>query len=144
MTTKKKPIRLPRVMSELITIALRDLRKVERSPRYLVNMGMYHGRLWGDMRCHVCFAGSVMAKSLRAVHGAGLYPEHFPRNESQLYALDCLRTGEVASAAEALNVRRAAARGGSLDRQVPRYETSRKRWRAAMRKLARDLKAVGL
>lgn len=52
---------LPDKPSELIRIALKDLRKCEKDPRYKVDMDFWHAP---NGKCKVCFAGAVMAKRL--------------------------------------------------------------------------------
>lgn len=135
-------------MSALIKVALADLAKVERSKKFVVNMSTWMAQGHRGP-CEVCFAGSVMAKSLGAVMevghcGAMCYPEDFSdRNAQAFYALNCLRNGQVSSAARHLG-RLAAHRLEPLDRRVVAYGIAPKAWRRDMRKLVRDLEAEGL
>lgn len=149
----KKPVILPRVMSKLIVLALNDLKKVERSRRYRVDMAIFHaptmftGTLAAPLKCTVCFAGAVMAARLGAPRDEELYPDDFKGNAAQLQALDHLRRGRVGLAAESLGRSggKAMAIASRFDRDVPNYTPrTRKAFHTAMRKLARDLKAVGL
>jgi len=50
---------LPDKLSDIILIALEDLRKVERSKKYKVYMGVWHSP---NGVCSVCFAGAVMSQ----------------------------------------------------------------------------------
>jgi len=143
---KPTPVKLPRKMSALITIALADLAKVERSKKYEVIMGTWHDpSRFGDRVCAVCLAGAVMAKTLGADPSLQIYPERFPENESALCALDELREGDALSAAIKLGLGVGAERKACrLSRHVAPYRDNPKKFRADMRKLARELKTVGL
>ncbi len=115
---RKKPVILPKKLSALIKIALKDLRKAEALPKkFIVEMDDWfvpedvvcetkNGTEFERHKiCTVCAAGSVMAFSL----GMGedkrfLAPEKFPRNEGQLHAINDLRCGEVDHAAFSLGL----------------------------------------
>ena len=53
---------LPDKPSELIRLALADLRKCEADPRYLIDMAQWHRPVTSEL-CHVCLAGAVMART---------------------------------------------------------------------------------
>lgn len=55
---------LPDKTSELLKLALKDLLSVESDKDYSVNMYLWHESVRGDS-CHVCLAGSVMARTLK-------------------------------------------------------------------------------
>lgn len=108
---KKGPVVLPMVLSKLIAIALKDLRKVEKMKnKYAVNMGDWYVPnsdlicrvedvvISKTKICSVCAAGSVMALSLGAKGTGYMDPSSFPKNMNQLHAINSLRTGEVVSA----------------------------------------------
>lgn len=144
MTTKPTPVKLPRKMSALITLALADLAKCERSEKYTVDMDRWHEPTF-DRTCAVCFAGAVMAKTLDADVTCALNPGNFAGDMDQLMALNFLREGKVWDAAGQLRLSRTdtvAAR--DFDRLLDDYSDDPKKFRAEMRKLARELKAVGL
>lgn len=62
---------LPDKLSDLLIVALTDLELCENDERYNIFMGAWHTPC-GDGICHVCLAGSVIAKSY------GISPEiHF-------------------------------------------------------------------
>jgi hypothetical protein len=105
---------LPNLPSELITVALADLAKVEASGFYTVDMSRWYefkrDRDFEDYSepshiagCAVCFGGSVIAGSLGAnaqapVSGLNyLTPEdfHSPTIRAKLWALDCFRQGDI-------------------------------------------------
>lgn len=91
---------LPNRLSATVRLALKDLKKVERSPKYEVDMGTWHEPVYQEgkepEKCVVCFAGSVMAKTLGAEFDAILDPEDFGSdNADKLNALDILRDGQI-------------------------------------------------
>lgn len=89
MKTKK----LPKKASDLILLALEDLRKVERSTKYEVDMGSWHSP---NGKCAVCFAGSVMAYSLNANIKRTYEPDNFDEyTENRLFAIDAFREGYI-------------------------------------------------
>lgn len=92
--------KLPDKPSALIRVALEDLEKCEKDPRYEINMGRWHERTLTDednpdsAKCAVCFAGVVVANRL------GLTPDETFRfkafdyeTRSKLLALDEFRCG---------------------------------------------------
>lgn len=113
----KKKVILPRKLSALVRIALRDIRKAEKAAdKYIVDMGTYHEptqivckREGTDTIistqdvCVVCAAGSVMAFSLGAKIDQELEPGKFPDNMHQLEAINNLRLGDVGSAYSYVN-----------------------------------------
>lgn len=114
----------PSKPSELIRLALRDLKAVERSKKYVVDMDHWHEPGVNDSDkpvCRVCMAGAVMAQSLE-----------IPANEScfgnamdvgiqwanRIGALNCLRQGHLSAAADYWHPCGAL---GDEDRQVSEY-----------------------
>lgn len=116
---KKKKVILPKVMSKLIDIALKDLRKAEKTKGVVIDMDDWYV---GDREvscilsgshltverhevCSVCFAGAVMAGTLGRAGSKGYYePIDFPGNADQLNALNELRCGNIADAAVDLDI----------------------------------------
>lgn len=102
--------RLPNKPSELLRVALNDLKAAERDPRYTIDMTDWHVprdkeglRLFEgeDMEagssCAVCLAGSVMRQSFDGNYK--LCPDDFTLKISgNLEAIDCLRRGQVEDA----------------------------------------------
>jgi len=89
----------PQKPSALIELALKDLNVVERSKKYVVDMDEWH-QLELDNNdkemCAVCFAGAVMAKTLKAKFGKSVYPDDFEKEwENAFRALDSFREGCV-------------------------------------------------
>jgi ribosomal protein S27AE len=102
MISKKKKAqrkalkKLPNKMSELIMVAIKDLKKIEKSKYYAINMGVWHEP---NGKCTVCFAGSVMAKTLGVDRRLYAYPSSFSEEtRAKLEALDYLRKGEIQNA----------------------------------------------
>lgn len=62
-----KNTQLPDKPSELIRLALKDLRKTERQFwKYKIDMDIWHsGKTSTLSRCSVCLAGAVMAQTLK-------------------------------------------------------------------------------
>lgn len=109
---KRKPeVILPMKLSALIKIALRDIRKAEALPKqFVIEMSDWYVPEIVECRtnndvliethkvCSVCAAGSVMAFSLGALKNHPdtlLEPHHYPKNQRQLNAINCLREGEA-------------------------------------------------
>lgn len=97
-------VKLPKLPSDLIRLALKDLALIERSKIYDLDMGEWHTTGEDEERgvtCAVCFAGAVMARTLKAPINKSMGPEHvsFPSyNQKRLMALDefrggCIQTG---------------------------------------------------
>lgn len=111
---KKAVIVLPRKMSALIKIALRDIRRAEEA-EFIVNMSTwYMPNIQVECRavddstlidqyttCSMCAAGSVMRFSLanEKQKKLELTPDMFAKNDNQLEAIDSLRMGDVGDAA---------------------------------------------
>lgn len=55
----------PDKLSDLIRLALDDLRKCEENPQYTINMHVWYHHSPDNNRCMVCLAGSVMAQTLQ-------------------------------------------------------------------------------
>lgn len=94
---------LPHVMSKLIRIGLADLEKVENDERYVVNMETWH--VPGKRTCAVCFAGSVMAKTMEVDLQMWVNALSFGEENGRAFsALDALRMGDVQLAAYSLDI----------------------------------------
>ena len=128
---------LPDHPADLIRLALSDLRKVEKDPRYEVSMDSWHEPRGGT--CHACLAGSVMAMSLNADIGEPLSPPSFLVSR-KLSALDEFRTGSIEGGLDELGFK-------SPDtlpnwHYVCDYEDDPEAFHADMHKLADDLAAA--
>ena len=135
----KKP---PKKLSKPIRLALHDLALVERSKKYVVRMAHWHTALppsSGGALCSVCFAGSVMAKTLntpmdKEIHYGNLY--EFGHGWSRAFeALDEVRKGNVSAALAELG----QPREYGYDREATVYSEDPKQWRKDMWKIVREL-----
>lgn len=132
---------LPDKPSELIRVALDDLKKCEASPGYRINMNNWHIPL-GAGTCEVCLAGAVMAQSLGSSPRHDMSPPSFVGSESKkLRALDCFRMGDAWSGTNAMGFD-----CPDLEDlvEIPEYRDDPEAFHKAMRALADDLEGAGL
>ncbi len=85
---------LPNKLSDILTIALEDLDRVEADPTYSVDMGNWHYNNTDNGRCEVCLAGAVMAKTLGVSSNKTRGPE-YTSCDAKLRAIDSARKGLV-------------------------------------------------
>jgi len=152
---------LPEKLSALLRLALSDLKKVEAQPEvYRVDMQRWHIPLLaigpGAVRCTVCLAGAVLAKTCqlkpRDVYNPTLGGETgpIPLLDRQLYAIDRLRRGDVTGALRWMRDREKEDRHFfSLNRRTPGYygksfPEENAQFYIELEKLADDLEKVGL
>lgn len=148
---------LPDTPSALIRTALKDLRAVERTPGYVVNMEIWHrgqgrkaGQYSGDdiypnNKCVVCFAGSVMAKSLNVPKTKSADPDDYNKDTTRkLLALNLFREGWVASGLEELGIPLDKLPKEHRHIDVPDYSDNKKVFKQKMSQLADSLEAHGL
>ena len=95
---------LPSTPSELIRLALADLRACERDDRYRVSMMCWHVPL--ERVCQVCLAGAVLAQTLGVEPHEGIgdadLEQYSGRVKGRLRALDRFRLGEISAGLEML------------------------------------------
>ena len=153
MATDTTPT-LPERPGALLRVALRDLRHVERDPRYEVQMGFWHTGTaqWGagDDPCAVCLAGAVMARTLGADPGVLRRPWDYSEEVGRkLIALDALRCGSVAAGLAAFYGEAPETYAGRIADvgTHPWYDTGaldgNRDWYAAMERMADWLTASG-
>ncbi len=148
---------LPVKLSDLVDLALDDLEKVEKDPRYMVRMSSWHVSpdimmLRGEEpKCGVCFAGAVMAMTMkvpldRTIEFFDEVPDDFeptPLKWRKYQALDRFRRGQV-------DVAIAQLRGDddcdnySRERNWVSYNDSPERFKEWARAKARELREQGL
>ena len=104
MDTSTSTTTLPSTPSELIRLALEDLRACERDDRYEVDMWDLHNSREGQrgqMVCHVCLAGAVLAQTLGVPRDRSICGRDLARYRSsvqdRLRALDHFRLGEISA-----------------------------------------------
>ena len=141
---------LPDTPSELIRVALADLRACEADPRYIVDMGMWHAYFGytdengveREKKCLVCLAGSVMAKSLGAPiemsYSPGCYDVAI---QQKLLALDEFRQGGAQAGIDVFYGE--AQEPLPFDMLIHRYARDPEDWFANMLALATALEQAG-
>lgn len=120
---------LPDKMSDLIELALMDLEAVENNPQYSVNMGFWHEPRFDTgmgVFCAVCFAGAVMANTLKADVNMDAFPGRFDKEtETKLLSLDDLRRGEVWNAVDDWKTRGLLPRDTVLPSEIQYFDIAR-------------------
>lgn len=100
---------LPTLLSEACRVAVQDLCLCEKDPNYLICMVTWHYpsryRPEDDVRCEVCLAGSVLAKTCRVSPQEEYVPGYggdavrsaiiSGRLREQLFAINLVRTGAL-------------------------------------------------
>lgn len=133
---------LPDKPSELIRVALRDLRRVEDNPNYKIDMMVWHCPDGNDGVCRVCLAGAVMA-GLGAPPDESLSPYGYPaRTVQALCSLNRFRQGRIHHALNALHIQ--PDDHTPSDRPVTPYETSPEDFQIELANIAKELAKVGL
>lgn len=157
--TKKKPKKkfdpikvkdtLPNKPSELLLLAIKDLEKVEKSKRLIVDMGHWVSPHAGGYeipkgKCAVCLAGAVLVRSLGVTtSNGGFTPEDFNKNIcGKARALDAFRSGFVGGGLFFMGLKRPSWIPAHI--QVTRYTDDPKAFKAQMREIAKNLSEVGL
>ncbi len=146
MPTQEPKSVLPDKPSDLIYVALRDLAKCERSPKYNIDMTDWHYPA-DDGVCEVCLAGSVMAKTFKVDRNEDLTPCGIgiaPSDALKLGALNHFRAGEIIYGLREINLHRSKEAENIKDIVVQQYHDNPTKFKANMRKIARHLKSIGL
>lgn len=129
-------------LSAKIRHALHCVAQIHRDKRYAVDMSQWHYSISNNgVKCSVCLAGAVMAKSFNADINETLDPAYFIDAFSSLEALEDLRMGDTYSAFHTMGLD--PEEGIKFKRLITRYEFSPKRFRNDMLRLARDLEKAG-
>lgn len=137
---------LPRKLWKLATIALKDLKAIERDPRYKVEMEVWHDPSI-EPQCSVCMAGSVLARTLKYPIGQSWDGSHRHKAKEQLRAIDRLRVGDVQGALQRVRPRislRDLDKVMPLNRSLPDYHSGKARFKERFRRLISDLKRANL
>ena len=132
-------------LSELIRVALDDLRLCEADPTYHIIMSTWHSP-YQHNTCAVCLAGAVMAQSLNIPPGVSADPHYFVADNrliNTLLALDALRTGDVSEALLLMGVHDHLNILPDDVRSIAHYERDRTKFVSDMLELAFDLEKVG-
>lgn len=98
-------IKLPNKPSKLIELALKDLKKCEKSKKYKIDMLRWHTFM--RSKCYVCLSGSVIAQTLKIKPTIRAKPvgtfnfnsavqKRFSKDtKNKLQALNFFRVGEI-------------------------------------------------
>lgn len=97
----KRP--LPNSIPGLIEASVADARKIQKNPRYKLDMGSWHE---ANGKCAVCMAGAVIACRTNAKPKETVFPSTFNDglDDNKLRAIDILRMGDVRGAYVHLNL----------------------------------------
>lgn len=136
---------LPDTLSELLTVALDDLLKIEKRKHYKVRMDRWHDYRRAKDVCEICLAGSWLANATDIPRVWDRTPSMFAdtRLSNRMWALEYVRVGNVTAAMEKLGIFPQRLHS-CFDRKIPHYHTDRKGFFRELRKLARDLREEGL
>lgn len=82
-------------LTDLLTLAIEDMKIIKSNPRYNFNVSYWHRPPMSDNdRCTVCVAGSIMANTLKAPIEECFSPLIFDRKtELKLSMINLIRTG---------------------------------------------------
>lgn len=157
--------KLPRKLSDLLELALNDLEKAENSKTHAVSMDVWYKPHKGG-KCLVCLAGSVMAfslgvkvdESISTTDSVGWCPLNFAKfslsdksfytnqDADALSALNALRTGQVSSAAEMIDIlliNGDVAYDREFDREIVDYHKDPDLFKTQLYELVNDLRTEG-
>ncbi len=143
---------LPNKPSELISVALRDLEKVQKMKTRKIEMSQWVTRTPNNKMCAVCLAGAVMDRTMGATKALPNLRCIFPTDlairgiisrsdRGKLKALNLMREGEVNAGLSNMGVTEPL---GDFNRAMPEFRGKGTKFKAAMRQLAKDLKSKGL
>lgn len=136
---------LPDKPSELIRVALKDLKSVEKSPFYKVDMLRWHKGLTLSRRCTVCLAGAVMARTLKMPILKDITPYTHEFDDgltNKLGALDSFRQGYIARALHRMGIGQPSELWP--DFPVREYHDDKKGFHEDMQALSKILAEAGL
>jgi len=136
--TCRSESRLPTMPSELLKLALNDLRKMEKTPGCTIDMSLWVR--FSDGVCYCCLAGAVMMRRLDA--DLSCCPIDLPAEQAQLEALDRFRVGQIASGLGLLRI--ALPEGMPAVVMTVSYSLDRDAWFASMEKTVGMFKEAGL
>ena len=128
--------------SEIIHVALHDLKLCEVDPGYVINMNVWHDPLNETYQCAVCLTGAVIAQTLGTVPHKYAAPEHFSGKQAcALFMLDRMRQGFVGRALKMSDIR--DPKVFELDRIMTPYYQNRTQFEIDLLDLADDLADMG-
>lgn len=129
-------VQLPNKPSELIRLAIADLKKVEEmKDQYEVDMGLFYCKVG---KCHVCFAGAVMAEKAGYLNRSLHTTDFGEKNRVKFLALDYVRSGYAGLMASYLDIST-----NVKDREVAFYNKDRDQFYLDMEQLAHEFENEG-
>lgn len=146
---------LPNKPSELIRIALADLRECEADPNYDIHMSSWHQFNNVTRKCQVCLAGAVIAKTFDLPIKKAISPSDFElsggeRTSFKLYALDQIREGKIYDGVWTIMVGDIKIEDIKKIRKVewdntpiPHHRIDREGFHTTLHKVANELEAIG-
>lgn len=109
--TKAKAANLPKKLSDLIELAVDDVKAVARNKKYILDLDHWHIPMFGVgwapkvVHCAVCFAGSVIANTLKKSIHESIGPDDLSKTDQRaMFALNGVRQGLVVLALYDLEV----------------------------------------
>ena len=148
---KARVARLPKTLWALTKLALKDLILVEKDPVYRVNMGRWHYPEPEGGFCSACFAGGVLAKTIKVPSKIEVQVNLGDVLAPAAGSLDALRRGAFALAvsyhrditfnAACLLVE---SKGLKTYYSVKTYDTNPAAFKASMRRMIKRLKKANL
>jgi len=90
--------KLPEKLSDLIDLALSDMKVMEKSKKHVIQMQTWHEPVHENL-CSVCFAGGVIANTMGGNHRENLGPSTYNSYEKNRFqAIDSIRCYSVVGA----------------------------------------------
>ena len=145
---------MPDKPSELLIVALNDLEKCEADDTYIIKMGDWHLPVFYGYRfhfCEVCFAGSVMAKSLgvskRDYHNPNMHYKHGKKKtgitdetNKKLIALNDFRVGDLWDGLLNMEINDERLKNIDAHRPMTKYKENPKQFKKDIRELIKYFK----
>jgi hypothetical protein len=102
--TRKKEQQLPGNLSGLISLAVKDSRKAQKSKKYRLNMRILHEPTVKG-KCEVCMAGAVLAFTMKVPFNRCIvgFVDTSEQSSNKFRAIDHARMGYLNSALEDLD-----------------------------------------
>ena len=135
-------------LSQLLRIAIDDATWAHQSDQYVLNMDWWHRSDEFGQPCEVCLAGSVLARRSSMSSHNDVVPDQVPRFSKAMYALDCLRCGDIEDALYTLDQDMSIPAGLVSKWDVPPLSDNPSsdefaKWRDSLLKLANHLEEHG-
>lgn len=148
-------MRLPKTPSILIFMAIEDVKWIEKSKQYTIQMNEWHTpellSIRGGKVCEVCLAGSVMVRRFprKNDHKLCRTPGQFGDHNNNIFrALNLLRTGNITGFVNSLDYHyeyTVLCKDSKIyDVVIPKYGNDPKGFKQSLLKLAAKFKAIGL